>query len=50
VAIKDDGSREARVSITAPGSDLPCVGNGDGKWDYVLVQRGAAARVNAPHL
>jgi hypothetical protein len=50
VAIKDDGSREARTSITAPGNDLPCVGNGDGKWDYVLVQRGAAARVNALHL
>jgi hypothetical protein len=49
VAIKDDGSRESRASITAPGSDLPCVGNGDGRWDYVLVQH-AAAPVNAPHL
>jgi hypothetical protein len=42
VALKDDGSRATSPSITAPGGDLPCVGNGDGKWDYVLVQNVAA--------
>ena len=42
VAIKTDGSSPSASgtsSLTSPGNRLPCAGNGDNRWDYVLLGR-----------
>ncbi|MBX6331193.1 MAG: hypothetical protein IRY91_05040 [Gemmatimonadaceae bacterium] len=42
VAIKTDGSSPSASGtspLTAPGNHLPCAGNGDNRWDYVLFGR-----------
>lgn len=42
VAVKEDGSDSRGNGVTSPGGNLPCSGNGDDRWAYVLVQSSLA--------